>query len=98
MAGIGKYKKGAKFTLKSGNKPTFKMIGSSSPMNLKNFGIGKGTSPYKDSEEDARSEKENTVNNANNTENTNTEKNNKEERSKLPSQMTLSCCFQKIIS
>ena len=29
MAGIGKYKKGAKFTLKSGNSPMFKTIGSS---------------------------------------------------------------------
>ena len=29
MAGIGKYKKGAKFTLKSGNSPEFKMVGSS---------------------------------------------------------------------
>jgi hypothetical protein len=29
MAGIGKYKKGAKFTLKSGNSPVFKMVGSS---------------------------------------------------------------------
>jgi hypothetical protein len=29
MAGIGKYKKGAKFTLKSGNNPTFVQMGSS---------------------------------------------------------------------
>ena len=29
MAGIGKYKKGAKFTLRSGNSPEFKMVGSS---------------------------------------------------------------------
>ena len=29
MAGIGKYKKGAKFTLKSGNKVNFKEMGSS---------------------------------------------------------------------
>jgi len=29
MAGLGKYKKGAKFTLKSGNKPAFKVMGSS---------------------------------------------------------------------
>ena len=29
MAGIGKYKKGKAFQLKSGNKPTFKMMGSS---------------------------------------------------------------------
>ena len=57
-------------------------------MNLKNFGIGKGTSPYKDSEEDARSEKENTVNNANNTENTNTEKNNKEEKENKDEEIT----------
>mgnify|MGYP003120481572 CR=1 FL=1 len=29
MAGIGKYSKGKKFTLKSGNNPAFKMMGSS---------------------------------------------------------------------
>ena len=29
MAGIGKYKKGAKFTLRSGNSPMFKTVGSS---------------------------------------------------------------------
>ena len=29
MAGIGKYSKGKKFTLKSGNTPAFKMMGSS---------------------------------------------------------------------
>ena len=29
MAGIGKYKKGAKFTLRSGNSPMYKMVGSS---------------------------------------------------------------------
>ena len=46
MAGIGKYKKGAKFTLKSGNKPAFKAIGSS-PANMNNFGIGQGGSPWK---------------------------------------------------
>ena len=51
MAGIGKYKKGARFTLKSGNKPTFAQMGSS-PTNLNNFGIGKGTSPYRDDNED----------------------------------------------
>ena len=49
MAGIGKYEKGKPFTLKSGNKPTFKSIGGS-PTNLKNFGIGKGTSPYEQDE------------------------------------------------
>ena len=33
MAGIGKYKKGAKFALRSSNKPSgFKMMGSSSPL------------------------------------------------------------------
>ena len=32
MAGIGKYKKGAKFTLKSGNTPLFKQMGSSTPL------------------------------------------------------------------
>ena len=34
MAGIGKYKKGAKFTLKSGNAPSFKMMGSKSPFDM----------------------------------------------------------------
>ena len=29
MAGLGKYTKGAKFTLKTGNSPMFKMVGSS---------------------------------------------------------------------
>ena len=33
MAGIGKYKKGKAFTLKSGNKPAFKQMGSS-PMKV----------------------------------------------------------------
>tara|TARA_R110000824_G_scaffold126525_1_gene286091 strand:+ start:1029 stop:1562 length:534 start_codon:yes stop_codon:yes gene_type:complete len=46
MAGIGKYKKGAKFTLKSGNTPAFKAMGSS-PANMNNFGIGQGGSPWK---------------------------------------------------
>ena len=46
MAGIGKYKKGAKFTLKSGNKPSFTQMGSS-PADLNNFGIGPGGSPYR---------------------------------------------------
>mgnify|MGYP003135436847 CR=1 FL=1 len=32
MAGLGKYKKGAKFTLKSGNTPLFKQMGSSTPL------------------------------------------------------------------
>tara|TARA_Y100000593_G_scaffold44492_1_gene84911 strand:+ start:1888 stop:2337 length:450 start_codon:yes stop_codon:yes gene_type:complete len=31
MAGIGDYKKNGKFTLKSGNSPDFKMMGSSKP-------------------------------------------------------------------
>ena len=45
MAGLGKYKKGASFTLKSGNKPTFVHMGSS-PANMNNFGVGQGGSPY----------------------------------------------------
>jgi len=32
MAGIGKYMKGSKFTLKSGNKPAFKMMAGESPI------------------------------------------------------------------
>jgi len=47
MPGLGKYKKGAKFTLKSGNNPAFKMMAGESPITMKDFGIGKGTSPYK---------------------------------------------------
>ena len=35
------------FKLRSGNKPTFAKMGSS-PANMRNFGIGKGISPYKD--------------------------------------------------
>tara|TARA_R100000655_G_scaffold103627_1_gene150208 strand:- start:2060 stop:2731 length:672 start_codon:yes stop_codon:yes gene_type:complete len=64
MAGIGNYKKGAKFTLKSGNKPAFKMMGSGSPANMNNFGIGKGASPYKN---------EKNTNNTENTQNNNQE-------------------------
>ena len=49
MAGLGDYTKGKKFTLKSGNSPAFKMMGNieagDSPI-TKDFGIGKGTSPY----------------------------------------------------
>jgi len=51
MAGIGKYKKGVAFTLKSGNKPTFTQMGSS-PADLNNFGIGPGSSPYRQEDED----------------------------------------------
>jgi len=51
MAGLGKYKKGAAFTLKSGNKPTFVQMGSS-PANMNNFGIGQGGSPYKNEGDD----------------------------------------------
>ena len=49
MPGLGKYKKGKKFELKSGNSPAFKMMGNieagDSPITANNFGIGKGTSP-----------------------------------------------------
>tara|TARA_R110000765_G_scaffold378432_2_gene469362 strand:- start:28 stop:564 length:537 start_codon:yes stop_codon:yes gene_type:complete len=51
MAGIGDYEKGKAFALKSGNKPTFKVMGSGSPNNLNSFGVGKGTSPYNQEEE-----------------------------------------------
>jgi hypothetical protein len=61
MAGIGKYKKGVAFTLKSGNKPSFPQMGSS-PANLNNFGIGPGGSPYKqDDENDEDKGKKETV-------------------------------------
>jgi len=46
--GLGEYSDEA-FTLKSGNKPTFKNMGVSktnSPNYLKNFGVGPGESPY----------------------------------------------------
>ena len=53
MAGLGDYIKGKKFTLKSGNNPAFKMIGDTeagdSPI-TKDFGIGKGTSPYRNTD------------------------------------------------
>ena len=54
MAGIGKYKKGVAFKLKSGNNPTFEQMGSSSktPIYLNNFGIGPGESPYRQEDED----------------------------------------------
>ena len=45
MAGIGKYPKGKKFELKSGNNPAFKMMAGDSPI-TNEFGIGKGASPY----------------------------------------------------
>ena len=54
MPGIGKYAKGKKFTLKSGNTPVFKIMGevmpgdspiTKSPYEMNNFGVGKGTSP-----------------------------------------------------
>ena len=51
MAGIGKYKKGVAFKLKSGNNPSFEQMGSS-PANLNNFGIGPGSSPYRQEDED----------------------------------------------
>jgi len=41
MPGLGNYSKGKKFTLKSGNKPAFKMMAGKSPI----------TSPYKQDEE-----------------------------------------------
>jgi hypothetical protein len=46
MPGIGKYTKGKKFQLKSGNTPSFKDIGSS-PANMNNFGLSAGDSPYR---------------------------------------------------
>ena len=42
MAGIGEYKKGAKFELKSGNKPSFFQMGSS-PIKQKQEHEGKQT-------------------------------------------------------
>tara|TARA_R110002012_G_scaffold254694_2_gene433780 strand:- start:892 stop:1464 length:573 start_codon:yes stop_codon:yes gene_type:complete len=37
------------FKMRSGNKPTFEKMGSS-PANMRTFGIGKGTSPYKETD------------------------------------------------
>jgi len=68
MAGLGKYKKGAKFTLRSGNKPAFRTMGSS-PANMNNFGIGQGGSPWKQDEEEG----ETSVNPNANNEESNTE-------------------------
>ena len=51
MAGIGKYTKGKAFKLKSGNSPAFKMMAGDSPI-TNEFGIGKGTSPYRNTEEE----------------------------------------------
>ena len=45
MAGIGKYKKGAKFTLRSGNKPSFFTMGSS-PLMAHEEGHGKTKEDY----------------------------------------------------
>ena len=57
MAGIGKYTKGKAFALKSGNNPAFKMMGNpeagDSPI-TNEFGIGKGTSPYRKEDEDEK--------------------------------------------
>tara|TARA_Y100000361_G_C11139096_1_gene333940 strand:+ start:330 stop:941 length:612 start_codon:yes stop_codon:yes gene_type:complete len=38
------------FKMRSGNRPTFAKMGSS-PANMRTFGIGQGTSPYKNEEE-----------------------------------------------
>ena len=38
MAGIGDYEKGKAFTLKSGNKPSFKEMGSSPAKHMRTFG------------------------------------------------------------
>tara|TARA_Y100001951_G_C11246247_1_gene243553 strand:+ start:313 stop:984 length:672 start_codon:yes stop_codon:yes gene_type:complete len=86
MAGIGKYKKGAKFTLKSGNKPAFKMMGSSSPANMNNFGIGKGASPYKNEEttDDIVVNNENTQNNNEETTDKTNEKGGEAQRADKP--------------
>ena len=52
MAGIGKYTKGKKFQLKSGNTPEFKNIGSS-PANMNNFGLSAGDSPYRQNDDNS---------------------------------------------
>jgi hypothetical protein len=46
MPGIGKYTKGKKFQLRSGNNPMFKSMGSS-PANMNSFGLSAGDSPYR---------------------------------------------------
>jgi len=72
MAGLGKYKKGVAFTLKSGNNPPFKKMGSKTPAYLNNFGIGPGSSPYTEHEDHdeknkEKKEKEETTKNTTNT-------------------------------
>jgi len=57
MAGLGKYKKGAKFTLKSGNKPLFKQMGSDTP--LYNTASVSTTSETTTGSTDPKEEKEN---------------------------------------
>ena len=47
MAGIGKYTKGKKFELKSGNTPVFKLMAGESPITSP-----KNTSPYQQNGED----------------------------------------------
>ena len=61
MAGLGKYKKGVAFTLKSGNKPPFKKMGSKTPAYLNNFGIGPGSSPYTNKKDKKEEEEEEEV-------------------------------------
>ena len=59
MAGIGKYTKGAKFTLKSGNSPLFKMVGGSPARNMKTGDYNQSfESPVKQYENPSDKEKE----------------------------------------
>ena len=65
MAGIGDYEEGKPFSLKSGNKPTFKNMGSSpnnygtpGNMPIDNFGLAPGDSPYPQYEEGGDKDKD----------------------------------------
>jgi len=68
MAGIGDYEEGKPFSLKSGNKPTFKNMGSSpnnygtpGNMPIDNFGLVPGDSPYTQKEGETKEEKSDTT-------------------------------------
>jgi len=66
---MSKSNKISRFTLKSGNNPTFRQMGSS-PANMKNFGVGESTSPYKQDDDDMGKANENANNNQQTTDKT----------------------------
>lgn len=58
--GLGEYEEDEAFSLKSGNKPKFKVMGATSPNNygtpgnlsINNFGLSPGDSPYRQEDDD----------------------------------------------